>query len=82
MKDAPNGIYVRIVSVEGMRVTVSSTHPGDFALIGEPPFMLGKIEITGRGRLEKMGFFMVFSAKNGQSLVSLGLNKRYMLLSC
>ncbi len=82
MKDRTRSIYVRIVGKEGMRITVSCTHPGDFDQIGEPPIKIDAIEITGRGRPKKGDYLMVFSAKSGQVLNRLELNKRYNLSSC
>jgi len=87
MKNSPESIYVRIVSVEGTRVTVSSTHPGDFGEMGEPPIRIDGIEMEGRGRGEMRGgdirdnkaYRLVFTAKGGQKPERLQLNKRYKL---
>jgi len=84
---AADSIYVRIVSVDGMRITVSSTHPGDFREIGEPPIKIDGVEMEGVGREEvcaKNGTStkahrLIFTAKHGQSLKHLQPNKRYKL---
>jgi hypothetical protein len=86
---AADSIYVRIVGVDGMRVTVSSTHPGDFREIGEPPIKIEGVEMEGHGREEacaKNGksskdHRLIFTAKHGQDLKRLQLNKRYKLSS-
>lgn len=88
MKSA-DSIYVRIVSVDGMRITVSSTHPGDFREIGEPPIKIEGVEMEGRGREEacetngksSKAYRLIFTAKYGQDLKRLQLNKRYKLTS-
>jgi hypothetical protein len=88
MKTA-DSIYVRIVSVDGMRITVSSTHPGDFREIGEPPIKIEGVEIEGRGKEEEQkgdhkstkAHRLIFTAKYGQSLKHLVPNKRYKLSS-
>lgn len=72
-----------------MRITVSTTHPGDFAEVGEPPLTLEGVEILGRGKVEKSvgdskshgADRLVFTAKHGQDLRRLELNKRYKLTS-
>jgi hypothetical protein len=84
-----NSIYIRIVSVEGMRVTVSSTNPGDFKEIGDPPLEIGGIAIARvgkdghtRGVAKVSGEDrMVFIGMQGQNLQKLELNKRYKLTS-
>jgi hypothetical protein len=89
MSKITEGIYVRIVSVEGLRITVSSTHPGDFGEIGEPPIKIDGVEIEGRGIGEEGGGYiqsdkahrLVFTAKHGQALKRLQPNKRYKLSS-
>jgi hypothetical protein len=88
MKTA-NSIYVRIVSVDGMRITVSSTHPGDFGEIGEPPIKIDGVEIEGMGKEEERpgsltsskAYRLIFTAKYGQNLKHLQPNKRYKLSS-
>jgi hypothetical protein len=89
MNKALDSIYVRIVSVDGMRITVSSTHPGDFGEIGEPPIKIEGIEIEGAGKRQPNAkdtqsrrlHLLTFTAKSGQSLKGLQLNKRYKLTS-
>jgi hypothetical protein len=89
MKKTPDGIYVRIVSLEGRRVTVSTTHPGDFVEIGEPPILIEGVEMEGKGIGEEIEtgarntkhYRLIFTAKYGQSLNRLQLNKRYKLTS-
>ncbi len=89
MKKSTESIYVRIVEVNGMRITVSSTHPGDFAEIGEPPITLEGVEILGRGKAEESAgdirsngaYRLIFTARDGQDLKHLQLNKRYKLSS-
>ena len=90
MKKSQGSIYVRIVDVDGMRITVSTTHPGDFAEVGEPPLTLEGVEILGRGKVEESAgdiksngaYRLIFTAKHGQDLKRLQLNKRYKLTSC
>jgi hypothetical protein len=89
MKKALDCIYIRIVSVDGRRITVSTTHPGDFLEIGEPPIQIEGVEMEGRGIGEEIEpgtrntkhFRLVFMAKSGQSLTKLEPNKRYKLTS-
>jgi hypothetical protein len=89
MSKAPISIYVRIVSIDGMRIAVSSTNPGDFGEIGEPPIKIEGIEIEGAGKREPSAketqsrrlHLLTFTAKFGQNLKSLQLNKRYKLTS-
>jgi len=90
MKKSIDSIYVRLVGVDGLRLTVSSTHPGDFREIGDPPIKIENIEIEGRG-IGEAGVpaapnmsspRLVFTAKDGQNLQRLELNKRYKLTSC
>jgi hypothetical protein len=84
-----NSIYIRIVSVEGLRITVSSTHPGDFKEIGDPPLAIGGVAITSsgqgnqpRGAARVNGEDrLVFIATQGQNLRKLEWNKRYELTS-
>lgn len=89
MNKAADVIYIRIVSVDGLRITVSSTHPGDFREIGDPPIKIDGVEIEGRGKEEKTEVGhksskehrLIFTAKNGQNMKHLETNKRYKLSS-
>jgi hypothetical protein len=88
MKTA-DSIYVRIVNINGMRITVSATNPGDFTEIGEPPIKIDSVEIEGMGKEEERGidlkstkaYRLIFTAKWGQNLKHLQPNKRYKLSS-
>lgn len=89
MKKSTDSIYVRIVDVTGMRITVSTTHPGDFAEIGEPPLAIEGVEIMGKGKAEESAgdmkshgaYRLVFIAKSGQDLKRIQIHKRYKLTS-
>jgi hypothetical protein len=89
MKKPLDSIFVRIVGVEGRRITVSTTHPGDFMEIGEPPIQIEGVQMEGRGIGEEVEagtkstrhYRLTFTAKCGESLSKLQTNKRYKLTS-
>ncbi len=89
MNKMTDSIYIRIVSVDGLRITVSSTHPGDFREIGEPPIKIDGVEMEGRGKEEERkadlksskAYRLIFTAKYGQNVKRLQPNKRYKLSS-